>query len=494
MDTPEKQPFSKRLQARLAASRYATFSVLLHVVIVVMGGSVVLFKRITEPPDFTAGGGDGLVTQEVQAQPPPPSEQQVEQFTPATPEVNAPEVSAIVSNTQTATPFQMPSSVPVVKAMAVTPTQDVAKLLTKTVGHGAGNLPGTMAGRAGGTARGMAMQKMGGKEKSEKAVMAGLRWLKDHQNEDGSWSDEFKPAMTGLALLCFLGHGELDVSPEFGPTVKKAVDWLITRGSEFNGRMSLTKDGWGGNPGVYQQGMCAYALGEYYTMTQDDRVKTVLTQAVKFITDGQNSNGGWKYNYEKGGPSDTSVTGWQVQALKAAHLTGLQLAGVDEALDKSMGYFKIAQKEDGSFGYHDKEEGNGYSLAGVGTLCTYFWKQDKDKLVHEGIKCIIDKTKKDFPVEYKSDKADLYAWYYNGQACLMFGGEAWVRWNRWFQDEICDNQSTDGSWPPLPGRNQGNHSPGGELQFKGNGAGPYYRTTLCVLMLEVYYRYMPTNK
>ena len=71
----------------------------------------------------------------------------------------------------------------------------------------------------------------------------------------------------------------------------------------------------------------------------------------------------------------------------------------------------------------------------------------------------------------------------------MFGGSAWSKWNRWFQDEIVDNQSTDGSWPPLGGK-----SPGGGAQADAGGYGPVYRTTLSVLMLEVYYRYMPTTK
>jgi hypothetical protein len=36
--------------------------------------------------------------------------------------------------------------------------------------------------------------------------------------------------MTGLALLCFLGHGEITSSPEFGATVQKAVDHIIAFG------------------------------------------------------------------------------------------------------------------------------------------------------------------------------------------------------------------------------------------------------------------------
>jgi hypothetical protein len=34
----------------------------------------------------------------------------------------------------------------------------------------------------------------------------------------------------------------------------------------------------------------------------------------------------------------------------------------------------------------------------------------------------------------------------------------------------------------------------GEYLSKAGEQGPYYRTTLCVLMLEVFYRYMPINK
>jgi len=485
----EKQPFSKRLQAFLAKSRFATFSVLLHVVIVVMAGSVVLFRKYTEPPDFTAEGGEGLVSSETQAQPPPPTDQPQETFTPVAPTVQAPQLSAITANTASPTSFQMPTAVPQVKApAAATMNSDLNKMLANAGTKGTGTVPSAMSGRVGGMARSAAMMRSGGKEGSERAVMAGLNWLKAHQNEDGSWSDQFKPAMTGLAVLCFLGHGETQTSADFGPTVKKALDWLIERGGEFDGRFSLTKDGWGGNDGVYQHAICAYALGEYYSMTQDDRVKDVLTKSVKYIVDGQKDDGSWAYRYAKGDKSDTSVTGWQVQALKAAHLTGLQIPGVDEALDKCMLYLKEAQCSDGGFGYHGKEEEH-YGLGGVGTLCTYFWKQDKDKLVHEGIKYIIDKTKNGEPVEYKGPKADLYGWYYNTQACLMFGGNAWTQWNRWFQDEIANAQNKgDGSWPVMAAKGVGG------LQDKPDGAGPYYRTTLCILMLEVYYRYMPINK
>jgi hypothetical protein len=100
----------------------------------------------------------------------------------------------------------------------------------------------------------------------------------------------------------------------------------------------------------------------------------------------------------------------------------------------------------------------------------------------------MSETDKNFPIEYQGEKANLYAWYYDTQACLMVGGAAWTKWNRLFQTEIVKAQAPDGSWPPMKGK-----SPG-ELQTAPTGNGPLYRTNFCILMLEVYYRYMPSTK
>lgn len=489
-DAPESKPFVQKLQERLAASRFFTFSLLLHVIIVVLGGGVVLFKAYVEPPDFVSEGGGLVSADETAIQPPEDQPDPSEQiFTPDQPEISAPSMDAITTTSTLQTTFKLASIPTPIKPVATDMSKTIAQA-TRQLAKGAGKgVPSDMAGRMGGSARASAMMKNKGKEKSEQAVMAGLRWLKEHQNSDGSWSEENRPSMTGFAVLCFLGHGETPESPEFGPTVKNGLDWLLAKGTEYQGRLSMTRDGWGGgNAGVYEHGIATYAMGEYYTMTKDDRFVELLKQAVGHIVAGQDPRGGWQYRYEKGPKSDTSVSGWQIQALKAAHLTGLEIPGVDEALDKAMLNLKRVQAENGSFGYHDPGDRD-YSLDGVGVLCTYFWKQDKDRTVRDGIEHLLRQTEKKYPVKYKSETADLYAWYYNTQACLMVGGSAWSKWNRMFQDEIADAQSPDGSWPPLAGK-----SPGGALLRKPNGAGPYYRTTLCILMLEVFYRYMPVTK
>jgi len=490
MHTPEPpKPFIVRLQERLAASRFLTFSVLLHAVLVLMGGSVVLFKQYVEPPDFAATDG-GLVASDVSVQAPPeqPPDLTQQTFTPQTPQVNAPTISAITTNSVTTPTFKMEAAVPVVKAMPNDAMNKALQNVSKNVGAKglAGNIPSTMGSRMGGTARSTAMMMNGGKKESEDAVMRGLRWLVKTQNADGSWAKGAKPtisAMTGFGLLSFLGHGETPVSAEFGPTVQKALDFIVKNGAKNGGR--LAGEATFTQTGVYAHGIATYALGEYYTMTKDERVIDVLKQAITHIVKGQSSDGSWRYAYLESNHPDTSVSGWQIQALKAAHLTGLNVEGVDGAMDKAMVYLKSVQGPKGGFGYKGKEDR--YSLAGVGVLCTYFWKQDKDQSVRNGIEFIIDQAKTKFPVEYKGKNADLYAWYYNTQACLMVGGAAWNTWNRMFQDQLVKSQSPDGSWPPVI-----TTSPG-ELKDP-EGYGPFYRTNLCILMLEVYYRYMPTTK
>ena len=479
LESPEPpKSFIQKLQERAAASRFFTVSVLLHVVLIVMGGSVVLFKRMTEPPDFNSS--DGLVADNVEVAAPQEKPEVAEQLALQAPSLTAPSLSAITTSAA-APAFTVSSMAPVIKAVQ---TDAMAKALDHAPKGLAGNVHGAF-GHRGGTARTQAIMENGGKKASEEAVLKGLKWLVDHQNPDGSWGPAYQGAMTGFALLSFLGHNELPVSADYGPTVQKGLDWLVENGKKNAGHMNMAAGF--DQPGVYAHAIATYALGEYYGMTKDERVVDLFKQAIGYIVAGQGPDGGWMYAYDKS-ESDTSVTGWQIQALKAAHLSGLNIDGVDPALDKAMLDLKRVQADDGSFGYRKATPGN-YSLTGAGVLCTYFWKQEKDKSVQEGIQFMMKQIDREHPVDYHHEKADLYAWYYNTQACLMVGGGAWTKWNARFQDQLTKNQNPDGSWPPVAGK-----SPGGEMQRDPEGAGPYFRTTLCILMLEVFYRYSPTLK
>jgi hypothetical protein len=74
----------------------------------------------------------------------------------------------------------------------------------------------------------------------------------------------------------------------------------------------------------------------------------------------------------------------------------------------------------------------------------------------------------------------LYAGYYITQAKFHEGGARWDQWNAQFAKELVMNQAKDGHWDSWGG---------GEAN-----RGPVYSTTLACLMLEVYYRFLPTYK
>ena len=80
-----------------------------------------------------------------------------------------------------------------------------------------------------------------------------------------------------------------------------------------------------------------------------------LVELIGYIVQGQGPGGGWMYSYDKTA-DDLSVSGWQIQALKAAHLSQLKISGVDQALDKAMSYIERVKGPKGGYGYRGPED------------------------------------------------------------------------------------------------------------------------------------------
>jgi hypothetical protein len=465
-----------RFARKLTESRYFMVSLLVHAIIVIIAGSIVIYRSVVPVEDFVSGGGVPGVENIAE-----PIEQPVEKPPQKLEERSQiPDVGGLTADIPTT---QLPTasfkiSTGLGSGPIVFRPPGVADGLNSLTGPITlpGWIPADMRPRFG--SKGKAP---GVTDKALLAVQRSLKWLRENQNTDGSWGDGNKSAMTGLALLCYLGFGELPDSKEYGYAINHAVEWLVENGTKSEGRLSMEKTFT--QNGVYEHGIATYALGEFYAITHDDRVKDLLAQAVAHIVQGQGPGGGWMYGFDKTA-DDLSVSGWQIQALKAAHLTGLNLPSVDQALDKAMSYIARVRGPKGGYGYRGPEDR--YSLSGVGILTSLFWKGGRGEL-QKGMLWLIAETEQNKPVKYRGPDADLYAWYYHTQASLMFGGRAWEKWNRWFQDELITAQSTDGSWP-IPGAK--GHGP----QSDAGRTGAVYRTTLCTLMLEVFYRYMPTNR
>jgi hypothetical protein len=424
----------------------------------------------------------GLVLEEPASSAPKSAGADHEPAPPLEPAPSIARLDALVTNALS------PNSLPTGRPKPEKPRPNSGRPGEKPLGLVTEFLPASMGGRTGADARQAALLKFGGSAQTEKGAVAGLRWLSHAQNKDGSWGHGNAPAFTGLALLCFLGHGELPDSPEFGGAVRRGIEWFATIGAKNEGRL-CTQHHYFDHNGVYEHAIGTYALAEYYTMTRDERVRGLVGVAASYIVQGQEEDGGWVYSYArtKAG-SDTSVSGWQIQALKATYLAGLTGIGVEQALDKAMLNLQRVRTKSGGFGYRNGRDRDGYTLAGVGALCAYLRWSKPDPMLDDAVRYIIERASTDQPVRYRGPDANIYAWYYDTQACLMKGGDAWPRWNGWFQKELLENQSDDGSFPPTGAT----HALGIEVDPGLNGQ--LYRTTLCVLMLESYYRHLPSSQ
>ena len=337
----------------------------------------------------------------------------------------------------------------------------------------------------------------GGTPQCEEAVVKSLRWLQKQQNKDGSWGgggQNYKCSMTGLALLAYLAHCETPLSEEFGDSVLKGISFRVDQGMK-SPVLSLVPQM---NEVSYDHAIATYALCEAYAFCKQmdipsiSNLERVTVKAVDRILDGQNNNGGWAYNYNTraGAHTDLSVTGWNVQALKAAQHGGIKptKGEIRTALRKAAMYCRKTAMPDGLFSYQENGKEPRASLVGVGVLSLQMCGSGSDSAARKGLDWMLKSTNKPFNWKANNTTSNLYQHYYGVQAAMNRGGDVWTAYNRAFRDATLNAQRTDGSFAP-----NGFGGPGGNVQTSQNrhANDRIYRQCLATLMLEVYYRFLP---
>ncbi|MHB1035813.1 MAG: prenyltransferase/squalene oxidase repeat-containing protein [Pirellulales bacterium] len=345
-----------------------------------------------------------------------------------------------------------------------------------------------LAGRGEGM-RGWLARTSGGSDGSERAVAAALKWLAEHQLADGGWSYDItrcrrckdrcrnpgymgdaRNAATAMALLPFLGAGQTQKTGKYQQTVRAGL-YFLTR------RMHVAPTGgslWEPGGRMYSHGLASIVLCEDYAMTRDRAMLGPAQLAVNFIVYAQDPNGGgWRYEPQQAG--DTSMVGWQIMALKSAHMAYLRVP--PETIRKAHLYLDFVQANEGAnYGYTGPGEGS--ATTAIGLLCRMYlgWKADNPAL-GRGVQWLSDKG---------PSPDDMYYNYYATQVMRHFGSyddALWKKWNAVMREQLVRSQATKGheagSWF-FPGTDHGAR-PGGRL----------YHTALSAMILEVYYRHLP---
>jgi hypothetical protein len=350
-----------------------------------------------------------------------------------------------------------------------------------------GPVPVEWLGRCSAEAR---VETSGGEDVDE-VVTRGLDYLCSVQNKDGSWGEPGKGEMTGLALLCFLGHAETPLSEKYGEAVLRGVMHLVNLGIA-NGGALVDRDGQKSNHWVYQHAIAVRALAEAAVSFKQVQVRVpklaeVTWMAGAIIIDNQHKSGGWDYRYavDTGRGGDLSITGWQVLALRGCFLTGMEFDGIRGCVARALDYIGERQGESGGFGYTGTKGlgAAGYhTLTGTGMVCMQVW----DRRDHVSVRLAARYLERNSKFNYETEFCDLYAAFFESMALRNRGGEAWEIYRDRMFEELCGHQLDSGAWES-PGN-------GGKVRavaagYVGDGEGAeLYRTCLCILILENGYR------
>ncbi len=342
-----------------------------------------------------------------------------------------------------------------------------------------GDVTGALAGR-GPKGRSLAIGSGEASDKSEAAVERGLRWLAAHQQKDGSWHfnhDDIcqgqcrnagtEPTTTGgtaIVLLPFLGAGYTHQTGQYQEVVRRGLYYL-------GNRALITPHGADLQEGtMYAQGLSTIALCEAYAMTDDKPLKDIAQSAIDFIVYAQDrKGGGWRYT--PGEPGDTTVTGWQLMALKSGQMANLNVPS--PTIFKAKDFLTSVQCEGGArYGYMNTTPRP--TTTAIGLLMRMYtgWQRDNIAL-RQGVVYHLSK--------WGPSPDNMYYNYYGTQVLHHWGGPEWDRWNRTMRDQLIRTQASSG------------HEAGSWYFAGGRGAvgGRIYNTAMAVMTLEVYYRYMP---
>ena len=351
-----------------------------------------------------------------------------------------------------------------------------------------------------------AMQGGGGGRGGEEAVERALVWLAYHQQDDGGWSLHFddscrlctrsgtsptnrRTAATAMALLSFLGAGySYQTENQYRSNVEKGLIFLIQDPNGGIDGAAIQQD----SLRMYSYGLASMALCEAHAMNKvsDPGLGRAAQESLLLIETAQDPDyGGWNYRpgqesrgeFRVGG--DTSIFAWQLMALKSGKLGGLNVS--QSVLYAAQDFLDLVALEGGRH-YQYTPPGNWKEELGpdspktctaIGLLMRMYlgWKPG-DPFLDDGM----EQLARWGPIP-RTGEPNLYYAYYATLALHHYGGEHWDSWNGELQEFLIRTQSRRGC-------ESGSWYFGDRYCDVG---GRLLNTALAVMILETPYRYMP---
>lgn len=363
------------------------------------------------------------------------------------------------------------------------------------------------------------LHRHGGSSDTENAVDMGLAWLASVQDHDGGWdSDGYMThymrnadtherlgegvgfarndvGITALCLLAFTGAGNDDVQGKYSGHVRRARLWLLARQRVEDGGFGLSDDVY--QVTFYGHAIATLALADLYILSNDQALRVPLQRAVNYLCAHQGARGGWDYTQPYPGAegwqpstrSDLSISGWAALALISARGAGIDVPA--ENLTRLVSMLREQTRADGEAYYANegvRAMQRGMSMLAVSNLCRRLLGEPADSAVQSAQRRRMAGTLPDWTSQGEIFGSNMYYWYYGSLAMLLSrdaegGHDRWRQWNIALKNTLLPNQDKSGP-------RRGSFDPAGDFWAR-NGGGRLYSTAICVLTLQVYYRYEP---
>ncbi|MBX3475178.1 MAG: hypothetical protein KF754_12400 [Planctomycetes bacterium] len=366
---------------------------------------------------------------------------------------------------------------------------------------------------------GEGLRRNGGSAETEDAVEMGLAWLAGVQDSDGRWDSDgymghYLPnasalqkgaegmglgrndiGVTGLCLMAFTGAGYVHTGGRFAQTVRQAKDYLLANQRIEDGGFGLERDG--NRPDMYGHVLATLGLCDLYLQSGDQKLRTPLKRALTYLLEMQGPGGGWDYaqrwpgaqaNFKRTDRNDLSISGWAIMALVAAREAGFDVPRENLQRVKSM--LAQATMNDGDGVYANtgvRADARGLAMLAVSNVSRRLMGESADSGIQQRQRERLARNAPDWHKAGDLLGSNEYAWYYGSLSMLLGrdtsgGDNRWREWNAALKRALIDNQCKSGP-------RKGSFDPVGH--WARNGGGRLYMTALCVLNLEIYYRYEP---
>ena len=309
---------------------------------------------------------------------------------------------------------------------------------------------------------------------TEAIIKGALRFLAAKQSPSGSWassSGNHHAALTAYVLLCYMSTGNLPGEGEFGGTVSRGADFLLS---------CCRADGYiahsAGESNMYGHGIAAIALAELYGQTRDPQIRPKLQRAINLIVSCQNNEGGWRYQ-PRVADADLSVTVLQVVALRAAKNSGIDVPA--ETIERAVKYVKACyDRRTGGFRYMPRESRAGFARTAAAIYSLQVCGLYDDEMVKRGSEFMFERFTRG-NASLLSGEWFTYGNFYAAPAQYMIGGDTWNRWYNRVKPTLLANVRRQGElcyWQPLD---------------RERGVNEIFATAVYATVLAVPYGYLP---